>query len=67
MEEECDKDVTDDEMDDYLYELKRNATESAKSTKKVNTKTLTVVNKLTANIKILAEAIASQQCTIKIQ
>jgi hypothetical protein len=57
----------DDELTEYLYELKLAATENSETIQQVNTKTLHMVAELTACIKMLTETTASQQKTITSQ
>jgi hypothetical protein len=54
----------DDELSEYLYFLKVAATEHSETINQVNTKTLNVVEELTARIKSLTETVAAQQKTI---
>jgi hypothetical protein len=57
----------DDELSEYLYELKLAATKNSETINLVNSKTLNVVGELTARIKSLAETVAAQQKTITSQ
>lgn len=57
----------DDELSEYLYSLKVAATEQAETMNQVNTKTLSVVEELTARVKSLTETVAAQQRTITSQ
>ena len=57
----------DDELSEYLYELKLAATENSETINQVNSKTLTVVEELTARVKTLTETVAAQQKTITSQ
>ena len=57
----------DDELSEYLYELKLAATENSETINQVNSKTLTVVEELTARVKSLTETVAAQQKTITSQ
>lgn len=57
----------DDELSEYLYELKLAATENSETINQVNSKTLNVVEELTARIKSLTETVAAQQKTIASQ
>jgi hypothetical protein len=57
----------DDELLEYLYSLKVAATEHSETINQVNTKTLNVVEELTARIKSLTETVAAQQKTITSQ
>jgi len=57
----------DDDLTEYLYELKLAATENSETIQQVNSKTLNVVAELTARIKTLTETTASQQKTITSQ
>lgn len=62
-----DNDGNDDELTEYLYELKVTATENSETIQQVNSKTLNVVAELTARIKTLTDTTASQQKTITSQ
>jgi hypothetical protein len=57
----------DDDLWEYLYELKLAATENSETINQVNSKTLTVVEELTASVKTLTETVAAQQKTITSQ
>jgi hypothetical protein len=57
----------DDDLTEYLYELKLAATENSETIQQVNSKTLNVVAELTARIKTLTETTASQQKNITSQ
>jgi hypothetical protein len=57
----------DDELSEYLYKLKLAATENSETINQVNSKTLTVVEELTACVKTLTETVAAQQKTITSQ
>ena len=57
----------DDELSEYLYELKLAATENSETINQVNSKTLTVVEELTARVKTLTETVAAQQKKITSQ
>jgi hypothetical protein len=57
----------DDELSEYLYELKLAATEISETINQVHSKTLTVVEELTARVKTLTETVAAQQKTITSQ
>jgi hypothetical protein len=61
------EDGNDDELSEYLYELKLAATENSETINQVNSKTLTVVEELTARVKSLTETVAAQQKTISSQ
>jgi hypothetical protein len=60
-------DEAEDELSEYLYSLKVAATEQSETMNQVNTKTLSVVEQLTARIKSLTETVAAQQKTITSQ
>jgi hypothetical protein len=64
---EQDRQTEDDEMAEYLYELKLAATSNTETIQQVNTKTLGVVSELNARIKQLTETVAEQQKTISSQ
>lgn len=60
-------DEAEDELSEYLYSLKVAATEQSEAMNQVNTKTLSVVEELTARVKSLTETVAAQQKTITSQ
>lgn len=60
-------DEAEDELSEYLYSLKLAATEQSEAMNQVNTKTLTVIEELTARVKSLTETVAAQQRTITSQ
>ena len=62
-----DSEGNDDELTEYLYELKVAATENSETIQQVNSKTLNVVAELTVRIKTLTDTTASQQKTITSQ
>jgi hypothetical protein len=56
-------DGNDNELTDYLYEIKVAATKNSETIQQVNSKTLNMVAELTARIKTLTDTTASQQKT----
>jgi hypothetical protein len=65
VEEEAAANEGEDEMAEYLYELRLAATENTETIQQVNTKTLGVVEELNRRIKTLSDTNASQQRTIE--